>query len=81
MTRPTISRTLDRVFAPKTVAVLGASSTRGKLGHSVLALLDQNGFEGRIVPVNPKGGEILGRPCVSSVRDIEGEVDVALLVV
>src|SRR6202051_976281 len=81
MSKPTVEETLDRVFAPRSIAVLGASHTKGKLGHSVIALLKQNGYEGRIIPVNPKGGAIVGLDCARSMSDIVGPVDVALLVV
>jgi acyl-CoA synthetase (NDP forming) len=81
MSKPTVEETLDRVFAPRSIAVLGASHTKGKLGHSVIALLKQNGYEGRIIPVNPKGGTIVGLDCARSMSDIDYTVDVALLVV
>lgn len=81
MGRPSVKESLDRVFAARSVAVLGASQTKGKLGHSVLALLKKNGFTGSIIPVNPRGGEILGLPCVASLADLDAPPDLALLVV
>lgn len=81
MARPSVRSALDRVFAPRSIAVLGASQTPGKLGHSVLSLLLTNGFGGRIVPVNPRGGAILDLPCARAVGEIEGPVDLALVVV
>ena len=51
---------LDMFFNPKSVAVIGASATPGKLGHDVLANLQTSGYRGDLYPVNPRGGEILG---------------------
>lgn len=81
MTRPTIARALDCLFAPRSIAVLGASHTPGKLGHAVLGLIQKNGFEGRLLPVNPRGGEILGLACARSLAEVSGRIDVALVVV
>lgn len=77
---------LDGLFRPRSVAVVGAS--RGetatgapKLGTAAMRNLIEHGFEGVIHPVNPKERELFGRRCVARVGDIDGEVDVALLVV
>ena len=64
-----MTKTLDK----KTVAVVGASSDRGKFGNkAVRAYLDQ-GWE--VYPVNPKGGEIEGLKVLTSVEDIPVKVD------
>ena len=52
---------LKAVFRPKSVAVIGASTAPGKLGHDILANLKNGGFPGPLYPVNPKAEEILGR--------------------
>lgn len=81
MGKPSTPTALDRVFGPRSITVLGASQTPGKLGHSVLSLLRTNGFPGRIVPVNPRGGSILDLPCIRSIAELAEPVDLALLVV
>lgn len=81
MAKPSISDTLTRVFAPRSIAVVGASHNPKKLGHAVLQMLRQNGYEGRIVPVNPQGGTILDLPCARSIEEIGEPVDLGLLVV
>ena len=68
-------------FNPRSVAVIGASREEGKVGHDVLHNLIQYGYAGRIYPVNPKADNLLGLPCFQSVRDIPGEVDLAVLVI
>jgi acyl-CoA synthetase (NDP forming) len=77
---------LDALFRPRHVAVVGAS--RGmtatgapKLGTAAMKNLLEHGFAGAVHPVNPRESELFGRRCVPNVRAIEGEVDVALLVV
>jgi predicted CoA-binding protein len=64
-----------RIFAqPKTIAVVGASSTVGKPGHDIPRYLQAQGY--RIVPVNPHGGEILGERAFASLRDVDIPIDV-----
>jgi acyl-CoA synthetase (NDP forming) len=77
---------LDALFKPRSVAVVGAS--RGttatgapKLGTAAMKNLIEHGFAGAVHPVNPRESELFGRRCVTNVRAIDGEVDVALLVV
>jgi acetyl coenzyme A synthetase (ADP forming)-like protein len=72
---------LSEFFEPRGVAVVGASREEGKVGHDVLRNLIQYGYPGRIYPVNPKADHILGLPCFPSVRDIPGELDLAVLVI
>lgn len=61
---------LDSFFHPESVAVIGASRTEGKAGHTVVANILEFGFEGRIYPVNPGAGEILGLRAYASLDDI-----------
>lgn len=72
---------IEALFKPRSIAVVGASSTKGKLGNDVMRNLIDSGFEGRIYPINPKGGEILGQKAYRSVTDIAGDVDVAVIVI
>jgi acetyltransferase len=71
---------LARLFDPRGVAVLGASQAPGKYGTILLQTLIEEGFAGGIHPVNPKGGELLGRRFLTSLDEVEGPVDVALIV-
>ncbi len=72
--------TLESLFTPQTVAVIGASGTPGKVGHAVLSNLIQGGFKGKIVPVNPKAKEILGIPCYRGL-EFFGKVDLSVICV
>lgn len=72
---------LDALFNPGSVAIIGASADPGKVGHAVLLNLKEAGFSGPIYPVNPKSREILGLKAFPSVREIPGEVDLAVIVI
>lgn len=68
------------LFDPASVAVIGASRSSGKIGHRVTRNLDT--FDGEVHPVNPNAeGDLCGNPFVPSVTAIEGGVDLALLCV
>jgi len=66
---------------PQSVAIIGASHEEGKIGYIILNNIIKSGFRGTIYPINPKGGKILGRPVCTSFADIEGNVDLAIIVV
>lgn len=72
---------IDILFNPRSIAVIGASETKGKLGNDVMRNIVDSGFEGRIYPINPKGGEILGNQVFRSIGEISGNVDVAIIVI
>jgi uncharacterized protein len=67
-------RLLEIYARTKTIAVVGASADQSKPAHEIPRYLQSQGY--RIVPVNPRGGEILGESVASSLDDVEGPVDV-----
>ncbi|MBI4331223.1 MAG: CoA-binding protein [Chloroflexi bacterium] len=68
------------LFYPESVALVGASSNPAKIGYLSLQNILQWRFPGRIYPVNPEGGEILGLRVFPSIASIPGEkVDLALI--
>jgi len=69
------------LFEPRSVAVIGASHDREKIGYKVLENIRGGGYGGTIRPVNPRGGEILGIPVFAAMEDVPGEVDVAVVTV
>ena len=73
-------RDLTPFFEPKSVAIIGASAVPGKAGHELVRNIQANGFPGRLHPVNPKGGEILGLPVSPSIALLPDGVDLALVV-
>jgi acetyl coenzyme A synthetase (ADP forming)-like protein len=76
-----IVRAMNRIMRPDAVAVIGASSEEGKIGNSVMKNLVNGGYKGKIYPINPKADEILGYKAYASVKDIPGEVDVAVFAI
>jgi acetyltransferase len=71
---------LDKIMKPKSVAVVGASTRAGSVGNEVMKKIREYGFCGAVYPVNPKGGEIEGYKAYTAMADIEGEVDLAVLI-
>ena len=69
------------LFEPRSVAVVGASSREGKLGHTVISNLTSSGYKGNIYPVNPSGGTILGLPAYKKVTDIPEALDLAVIII
>jgi uncharacterized protein len=66
---------LKKIYADtKTIAVVGASNDEKKAGHSIPAYLQTQGY--RIIPVNPRGGEIFGEKVRESLADIDEPIDV-----
>lgn len=76
-----IKTALEALFAPDSVAVVGASGSPDKLGHVVLKNIIEGGYRGRVYPVNPQADVILGLRCFPSVSLIPNTVDLAVIVV
>ena len=72
---------LNKMFKPESVAVIGASNTPGKVGYIIVDNLINDGFKGEIYPVNPKGGEILGKKAYKNITEIPGDVDLAIITI
>ena len=70
---------LDAIFRPKSVAIIGASRTPGKVGWVLTNNIVSSGYKGPIYPVNVRGDEILGLKVYPSVLDIPGEVELAVI--
>jgi acetyltransferase len=70
---------LDAMFAPSSVAVVGATSRSGTVGRTVLENLLHGSFHGKVYPVNAKNPEVLGIKAYKSIRDLPGPVDLAVL--
>ena len=66
------------MLEPRSVAVIGASADPRKSGHFLLKNILDCGYRGEVFPINPKGGEILGRKVYPSVLDVPGEIDLVL---
>lgn len=79
--KPENHASLDPLFAPRSVAIIGASSDQRRFGGRPIQYLLDAGFEGPIYPVNPVRDEIQGLKAYPSILDVPGPVDCALLAV
>ena len=75
------SQGLDKLFNPSSIAVIGASKNEQWGGGLLLRSLINNGFQGKLYPVNPRESELTGLRCYPTVLDIPVEVDLAILTV
>ncbi len=76
-----IVRAMNRIMMPNAVAVIGASAEEGKIGNSVMKNLINGGYAGTIYPVHPKAAEIEGIKAYRSVKEIAGDIDVAVFAI
>ena len=72
---------LDKIMKPKEIAVVGASTIEHTIGSDIMKRLQEYNFNGKIYPVNPKGGIIEGLQAYTSVNEIPEEIDLAIIVV
>ena len=72
---------LDKIMKPKSVAVIGASTKPKTIGSEIMQRLRDYKFNGNIYPINPKGGMIEGFQAYTSINEVPGEVDLAVIVV
>jgi len=75
------ARSVERLLAPATVAVIGASRTPGTIGNELLRQLLAHGFTGTVYPVNSSGGPVAGVRSYQSVLDIDDDIHLALVAV
>lgn len=79
--RTTTTGKLDRLLRPRSLALIGASSTPGSLGECVLTNLEEAGYAGEVFLVNPKRAVIHGRQCAGSIDELPRSLDCAVLAV
>ena len=72
---------LNGLFQPKSIAVIGASSTPGKIGYTVVSNILANDYKGEVYPINPKADEILGLKAYPTITDVPGSVDAAVITI
>lgn len=72
---------LQTIFEPASIAIIGASSTPGKWGHSILKNIIEGGYQGRVYPVNHREPEVLGMPAYKSILEVTQPVELAIIAV
>lgn len=73
------SKSFELLFSPKSLALIGASPKEGSLGRSIMENIIKGGYEGEILPINPKYKDILGFLSYSNVNDLSFAPDLAIL--
>jgi len=76
-----MERSLEKVFNPRSIAVIGASEVPGKASTRRTKSLLEGGYKGEVYLVNPKRSEILGQKAYSSINEIGKEIDLVMIVV
>jgi acetyl-CoA synthetase (ADP-forming) len=72
---------LRALLEPKSIAVIGASRTPGKIGYVILRNIVAYGYTGKVYPINPYADEILGLKAYPSVLSVPDEIDVAVIAI
>ncbi len=70
---------LDPLFNPRSIAVFGASESGRSVGSLVFANLLAGGFDGPIVPINPKYDAVAGQRCYAAIADVDERIDLAVV--
>ncbi|MDP1993595.1 MAG: CoA-binding protein, partial [Syntrophales bacterium] len=71
---------LDAIFSPESVAIIGASNTPGKVGHDIFANILHGGYQGTLYPVNPKAKSILSVKTFPTIAGISDKVDLSIII-
>ncbi|MEW6102289.1 MAG: acetate--CoA ligase family protein [bacterium] len=72
---------MHKFFSPESIAIVGASREKGKVGYEILSNIILSGFKGKIFPINPSADEILERKCFSSLFEIKERIELAIIIV
>jgi len=76
-----VRMSLDKFFSPRSVAIVGASREKGKVGYEILVSMRRGKFPGKIFPVNAKATEVEGLKCYPDLKSIGEIPDLAVVVV
>jgi len=76
-----MERSLEKVFNPRSIAVIGASEVPGKAAERRTRSLIQGGYKGDIYLINPKRAELFGRKAFPAITDVDKEIDLVMIVV
>lgn len=72
---------LEKLFEPSSVAIIGATVKKDKVGYAILKNIIEGGYKGKVFPVNPKYEEIEGIKVYRSIDDIEDDIDLAIIAI
>ena len=72
---------LNRLFCPESVAVIGAAREKKKVGHIILCNIINSGYKGKLFPINPRADKICGVKCYPSILNVSCDIDLAIIVI
>jgi acetyl coenzyme A synthetase (ADP forming)-like protein len=72
--------TVENIFSPTSVAIIGASNRQGSVGNAVITNILSGGFTGKLYPVNPSSDTIAGLKCYKNILDIDYPIDLAVII-
>ncbi len=72
---------LNPLFYPESIAIIGASSKKKTVGNDVAKNLVNQGYEGKIIPINPKIDELYGLKVYHDIKEVEDEIDLAVVAI
>jgi acyl-CoA synthetase (NDP forming) len=72
---------LKELFYPRSIAVIGATNTQGKLGYNVFKNIVSHDYTGKLYPVNPKADYVQGVKAYKDINDIQDDIDEAVIIV
>lgn len=72
---------MKALFEPESIAIVGVSKNPEKIGYKILENIINSGYNGKIYPVNPKGGNLLGLKVYSRIEEIEDNIDLAVIAI
>lgn len=75
----TLRKRLDRMFSPRSVAIIGAGAEPDKVGHAIMDSIVTGGFAGRIYPIHPRHKEIMGHRVYPDLDDLPEVPDLAVI--
>lgn len=74
-----VTLNLDKIFNPKSVAVIGASDEEGSVGYALMRNFMESGFEGRVFPVNIKKSQVMGLSAYQSIEKVPEPIDLGII--
>ncbi|MFD0825966.1 acetate--CoA ligase family protein [Neobacillus sp. M.A.Huq-85] len=72
---------LEPLFSPKSIAIIGATIREGAIGNTAVRNFRISNYQGRVYPINPRYKEIEGFTCYSNVKEIQEQIDMAIIAV
>ncbi|RLC56159.1 MAG: acetyl CoA synthetase subunit alpha [Candidatus Cloacimonadota bacterium] len=73
------SKKLDKLFNPKVVAIVGATTKKESVGYALMKNIIGSGFDGIVYPINPKRTNVLGVKAYPSLDDVPDKIDLAII--